>query len=150
MLPTVILLLSLTALGGGLAQVVVSIQLKQYSALGKLNPKPKWDSISGIESINASKFITQPHKFYFMIAILLSDKCKPTIQPTVHPGKPEPPSLHEQHAGDAEHPRIYAPIPRKDDCGTHIHAELPCGEYHNRYNEAQETVIFSSLGDPAA
>ncbi|KAJ7336870.1 hypothetical protein DFH08DRAFT_964829 [Mycena albidolilacea] len=118
-LPILILLLSLTALGCGLGQVVLSIQLKQYSALGKLSVTDNLQASfalaadvlitfglcwrlnknrGGIQStnkilnflimtainrgvftmifaaLNMILFITQPQKFYFMIAILLSDK----------------------------------------------------------------------------
>ncbi|KAJ7016903.1 hypothetical protein C8F04DRAFT_1280423 [Mycena alexandri] len=117
--PILIFLLSLVALGCGLGQVIRSIQLKQYSALGKLSVTDNlqasfaltadilitfglcWrlaQNRSGIQStnkilnflimtainrgvftmlfaaLNIILFLTQPHKFYFMIAILLSDK----------------------------------------------------------------------------
>ncbi|KAK7039921.1 hypothetical protein R3P38DRAFT_494632 [Favolaschia claudopus] len=118
-LPAVILLFSLASLGCGFGQVVLSIRLKQYSALGKLNVTDNLQASfalaadvlitvgltwrlsqhrGGIQStnkilnfvimtainrgvcttifaaLNMILFLTQPGTFYFMIAILLSDK----------------------------------------------------------------------------
>lgn len=50
---------------------------------------------SGIRLIDHPQFITQPQKFYFMIAILLSDKCELIVQYTVDCAHTQIPSLHE-------------------------------------------------------